>query len=100
MIRLALIEDDEKIRNYLSALISGSGEFSLEAAFSSAEAAMEYFSSGKGNDVEVLMSDIELPGKNGIEFVAWFKPLHPMIQVMILSSYDDADRVFRALKAG
>lgn len=100
MIRVALIEDDEKIRNYLSALISGSGEFLLEAAFSSSEEAIEYFTSGLGANVDLLMTDIELPGKTGIEFVSWFKPLYPHIQVMILSSYDDADRVFRALKAG
>jgi DNA-binding NarL/FixJ family response regulator len=41
-----------------------------------------------------------LPGKSGIEFIAWFKPVRPDIQFMVLTSFDDADRVFKALKAG
>jgi DNA-binding NarL/FixJ family response regulator len=100
MIRLAIIEDDEKIRNYLSALILGTGEFSLVDAFGSAEAAMNFFSQSDTPGVELLMTDIELPGKNGIEFTEWFKPQFPSVQVMVLSSFDDSDRVFRALKAG
>jgi DNA-binding NarL/FixJ family response regulator len=100
MIRLALIEDDEKIRSYLSALIQGTGEFSLVAAFGSTEEAMDFFSKGNPLEVELLMTDIELPGKNGIEFIEWFKPQFSSVQVMVLSSFDDSDRVFKALKAG
>ncbi|MCC6185650.1 MAG: response regulator transcription factor [Chitinophagaceae bacterium] len=36
----------------------------------------------------------------GIDFIAQLKPLRPEIQFMVLSVYDDADRVFKALKAG
>lgn len=97
MNKVALIEDDEKVRNFLAALISGSGEFELVRAFGSSEDAMAYFESGGSTDL--LMTDIELPGKNGIEFVAWFKPRYPQVQVMVLSSFDD-ERVFKALKAG
>jgi DNA-binding NarL/FixJ family response regulator len=100
MIRLALIEDDEKIRNYLSALIEGTGEFSLIKALGSAEEATEFFSDGLTLDIELLMTDIELPGKTGIEFIEWFKPQFSSVQIMVLSSYDDSNRVFRALKAG
>ena len=42
MTPIIIIEDDEKIRNYLSALIAGSGEFDLQASFASAEEAMQY----------------------------------------------------------
>ncbi len=100
MIGLAIIEDDEKIRNYLSALMSGTGEFSLITALGSAEEAMDFFGQGNSHQVELLMTDIELPGKNGIEFIEWFKPQFSNVQVMVLSSFDDSDRVFRALKAG
>jgi DNA-binding NarL/FixJ family response regulator len=99
MTPLVLIEDDEKIRNYLSALIGGSSEFSLKATFPSAEDAMNWFES-KEDTTELVLTDIELPGKNGIEFISWLKPLHPTLQIMVLSAYDDADRVFRAIKAG
>jgi DNA-binding NarL/FixJ family response regulator len=100
MTPIIIIEDDEKIRNYLGALLAGSGEFNLKASFISAEEAIEYFEAGLGQDVELVLTDLQLPGKSGIEFIAWLKPLRPDIQLMVLSAYDDAERVFKALQAG
>jgi DNA-binding NarL/FixJ family response regulator len=100
MTPLVIIEDDEKIRNYLVAIISGSGKFDLKASFSSAEEAENYFKEGLGKSIEIVLTDIQLPGKTGIEFTSWLKPLRPDIQFMVLSVYDDADKVFKALKAG
>jgi DNA-binding NarL/FixJ family response regulator len=100
MIPLIILEDDEKIRNYLAALITGSGDFDLQASFANAEDATLYFESGQGNSVELALTDIQLPGRSGIEFTAWLKPLRPDIQFMVLSSFDDTDNVFKALKAG
>ncbi|MCW3075193.1 MAG: two component transcriptional regulator, LuxR family [Flaviaesturariibacter sp.] len=100
MTSIVIIEDDEKIRNYLTALIAGSGAFNLSGAFSSAEEAVSFFENGLGDRVEIVLTDIQLPGKSGIDFIAWLKPLRPEIQFMVLSVYDDADRVFKALKAG
>jgi len=100
MTPIIILEDDEKIRNYLAALIAGSGEFDLLASFSSTEEAMEYFEKGLGEKTELVLTDIQLPGKSGIEFIEWLKPLRPDIQIMILSAFDDAEKVFKALKAG
>lgn len=100
MTPIVIIEDDEKIRNYLTALLSGSGEFDLSASFSNAEDALLYFENGLGDSVELILTDIQLPGKSGIEFIAWLKPLRPEVQFMVLSSFDDSDKVFKALKAG
>jgi len=100
MTSIIILEDDEKIRNYLSALVAGSGEFDLLASFATAEEAIQYFEKGMGDVVELVLTDIQLPGKSGIDFIAWLKPLRPDIQLMVLSAYDDADKVFKALKAG
>lgn len=100
MTSIVIIEDDEKICNFLSALIAGSGEFNLVATFSNAEDAISFFEKDLGNAVELLLTDIQLPGKSGIDLIAWLKPLRPDIQFMIISVYEDADRVFKALKAG
>jgi DNA-binding NarL/FixJ family response regulator len=100
MIPLIILEDDEIIRNYLAALITGSGDFDLVASFSNAEDAIQFFENGMGKNVELTLSDIQLPGKSGIEFTSWLKPLRPDIQFMMLTVYDDADNVFKALKAG
>ena len=100
MIPIIILEDDEKIRNYLAALITGSGDFDLLASFPDAEEAIQYFENGMGENVELVLTDIQLPGKSGIDFTAWLKPLRPDIQFMVLSVYDDADNVFKAIKAG
>jgi len=100
MTAVAVLEDDEAIRNYLAALIAGSGEFDLLGACASAEEAAAFFGKDLGRDVELMLCDIELPGKSGIEFIAAMKALRPDIQFMVLSSFDDSERVFGALKAG
>lgn len=100
MTPIVIIEDDEQIRNYLSALIAGSGKFNHVASFASAESAINFFESGLGDSIELVLTDIQLPVKSGIDFISWLKPIRPDIQFMILSVYDDADRVFKALKAG
>lgn len=100
MTPIIIIEDDEQIRNYLSALIAGSGKFNHVASFPDAETAVNYFESGLGDKIELVLTDIQLPVKSGIDFISWLKPLRPDIQFMILSVYDDADKVFKALKAG
>jgi DNA-binding NarL/FixJ family response regulator len=100
MTPIIIIEDDEKIRNYLTALIAGSGEFDLQANFASAEEAKLYFENGMGDKIEIVLTDIQLPGKTGIEFIAWLKPLRPEIQFMVLSAYDESDKIFKALKSG
>ena len=100
MAALVLIEDDEKIRQYLIELITVTGLFRLEASFASAEAAMQYFEKGNGKNVSLLLTDIELHEKSGIDFIAWLKPKQPEIQCLVLSAFDDADKVFKALKAG
>ncbi len=100
MIKVAIVEDDEKVRSYLSALVGGSGEFNVVQTIGSTEEAIELFSAEGAPTVDIVLTDIELPGKTGIDFIAWFKPRYPDVQIMVLSSYDDSDRVFRALRAG
>jgi DNA-binding NarL/FixJ family response regulator len=100
MTPIAIVEDDETIRNYLSALIAGSGAFDLKASFASAEEAVQYFEDGMGDIIELVLTDIQLPGKSGIDFIAWLKPLRPDIQFMVLSAYDESEKIFKALKAG
>lgn len=100
MTTVAVLEDDEAIRNYLAALIAGSGEFNLACTCGSAEEAAAFFAQGLGDAIELMLCDIELPGKSGIDFIAEMKVLRTDIQFMVLSAFDDSERVFGALKAG
>jgi len=53
----------------------------------------------KGNPDLVLM-DIDMPGRNGIDATIEIKSSHPDVQVLILTVFDDNSRVFDAIKAG
>jgi DNA-binding NarL/FixJ family response regulator len=97
---IVLVEDDNKIRDYLTALIGGSEGFTINAAFATAEDAIQYLTNHGGAEIQIVITDIELPGKSGIDLISWLKPSYPQLQIMVLSSYEDSDRIFRALKAG
>jgi len=49
---------------------------------------------------DVVLMDINLPGRSGIECVAALKRAHPQIDFVMLTTYDDTDLIFNALRAG
>jgi hypothetical protein len=100
MITVIIIEDDEKIHDYLVAMLNASDNFKLISNFTNAEDAMIYFKSGMDSEVDIILTDIKLADKSGIDFIAWLKPLRPDIQFMVLTVYDNADTIFKALKFG
>ncbi len=96
-ITVAIVEDNDRIRDGLEVLINGSPEFSCLAAYETAEEALKYL---PGKDPDVVLMDIGLPGMSGIECVEHLKKKTPDTQVMMLTVYDDDDRVFHSLVAG
>jgi DNA-binding NarL/FixJ family response regulator len=96
-IKVAIIEDLREIREGLAMLIDMTDGFRCTGRYGSVEQAI----AGMGRDVpDVLLSDIGLPGMSGIEGVRIFKEKYPNLVVLMLSVYDDDERVFDALCAG
>jgi len=96
-ITVAIVEDNEKIRDGLEVLINGSPEFSCVATYETAEGALKHLS---GKKPDVVLMDIGLPGMSGIECVEELKKKLPEVQVMMLTVYEDDDRVFKSIVAG
>ncbi|MBI4427940.1 MAG: response regulator transcription factor [Ignavibacteriales bacterium] len=96
-IRIAIVEDNDKIRDGLEVLLNGSPEFSCVATYGTAEEALKYLPAKKP---DVVLMDIGLPRMSGIECVEKLKQILPEIQVMMLTVYEDDDRVFKSLVAG
>ncbi|GAB3560297.1 response regulator transcription factor [Spirosoma fluminis] len=96
-ITVAIVEDQEAIRQSLAILIDGAEGFSCQATFETAEAALAGLPS---HCVNVVLMDINLPGMNGIECVRQLKSLCPQTQFMMCTMYDEDETVFDALKAG
>lgn len=94
---IAIIEDDEKISQYLAAQIKEHLQVSHLKIYNNAEQALQELAA---HPVEIGLFDVNLPGMNGIDCIQRLKMIHPKMQMMVLTVYDDTDTIFSALKAG
>lgn len=96
-IKVALIEDRREIREGLAMLIDGTDGYSCAGAFATMEDAITGIHQ---NLPHVALVDIGLPGMSGIEGIAILKESHPELALLMLTIYDDDERIFKALCAG
>ncbi len=97
MIKVAIVEDDKGIRESLEWLLESSPEFSCVAACGSAEEAWQVLEKAAP---QVVLMDINLPARSGIECTVRLKEMLPSVQVIMITVYDDSEKVFNALRAG
>jgi len=96
-IRVAIIEDRRDIREGLAMLINGTEGYRCTDAFRSMEEAL---ASLDRSLPDVALVDIGLPGMSGIEGISILKDRHPDLPMLMLTVYNDDDRIFDALCAG
>ena len=96
-LRLAIVEDLPQMRQYLRSVIARAEDMDLVAEYKSAE---EAFPAITALNLDVVISDIGLPGTNGIDLLKKLRPFMPDTQFMLFTVHDDDLRVFEALKAG
>ena len=95
--RVAIVEDDAIVRSSLEDIVNEALEMVCVAAWGSGEEAVKGI--GRAN-ADVVLMDIHLPAISGIECTARIKEIRPQLQVLMLTVYEDTDRIFEALKAG
>jgi DNA-binding NarL/FixJ family response regulator len=96
-IQVAIVEDDEEIRASLSDRIAGTSSFELVCCCADAETALTELPRSKP---DVVLMDINLPKMDGVECVRRLKPLLPDAQFVMLTVYEDNNRLFQSLTAG
>ncbi len=96
-IKVAIIEDDAWIRENLAARISQTQGFACTGAYRTGEEAIERL---PAQTPDVVLMDINLPKMNGIECVRQLKGLIPSAQILMLTVYEDSDKIFNSLVAG
>lgn len=96
-IRTILIEDSAVVRVMQAEVVQRSPALELLAEFDNAEEALD---SVAKLVPDVAVVDIMLPGMDGISCTAALKKAVPGCQVLVLTAFEDAERVFSALKAG
>jgi RNA polymerase sigma factor (sigma-70 family) len=96
-IRVAIVEDDTKLRSTLSKLIDTDPGFEVKGGFSTTVAALEGIPQ---LNPDIVIMDINLPDINGVECVRRLKLICPGPQILMLTVYEDTEAVFSALRAG
>lgn len=96
-ISVLIVEDEREIRECLAILIGGADGFRLAAACRTMEDALRAIESAVP---DVALVDIGLPGMSGIEGVRQLKDRLPLLRALMLTVYEDDERIFQALCAG
>ena len=95
--RVATIEDDDEYREHLAALINGAEGFACVGSFRNAETALAHFNQATP---DVLLLDLELPGRDGLDVIAEMVVHWPSLAIIILTVHDESAKIFAALEAG
>jgi DNA-binding NarL/FixJ family response regulator len=97
VIKVAIVEDRREIREGLAMLISGTDGYRCTGSFRSMEEALSKISFDLP---DIVLCDIGLPGMSGIEGMRILKERYPQMLLLMLTVYDDDERIFDALCAG
>lgn len=101
-VAVSIVEDDRLTRDTLAALIARQRDLRFVAAYADAAAAVAGISAHRP---DVVVMDMNLSagrtaGIDGADAVAAVKAVHPTVQVLMLTIYDEPDRIFESLRAG
>jgi DNA-binding NarL/FixJ family response regulator len=96
-IKVAIVEDERDIRECLTFLISGTPGYSCSGSYRSMEEALDKI---RPPLPDLVLSDIGLPGMSGIDGIRILKDSYPDLLILMLTVYDDDDRIFDAMCAG
>jgi DNA-binding NarL/FixJ family response regulator len=96
-LKVSIVDDDSGLRESISQFLAAAKDFRCLQVYASAKAAL----AGVPVDPpDVLLMDINMPDMDGIECTRQLKAVVPDVQILMLTVYEDTDRIFKALAAG
>jgi DNA-binding NarL/FixJ family response regulator len=96
-VRVVIIEDVREVRESLATLIAGTEGFAVAASYRTMEDALRGITGARPS---IVLTDIGLPGIDGIEGTRQIHKILPEVPILALSVYDDDEKVFNAICAG
>jgi DNA-binding NarL/FixJ family response regulator len=96
-IKVIIFDDSDALRDSIAMLLQDSADFSLAGAYSHCLDVIEIIRETKP---DVVIMDIDMPGMNGIEGVKMIHKNFPTVQILMLTVFDDDEKVFAAINAG
>lgn len=97
MLNVAIIEDNAQYRTAISIILQLNENYRLIHKLENANEMMGRFEAEKP---DVVLMDIDMPGINGIEAVSEVKKKWPEIKILMLTVFEDEEKIFGAIKAG
>lgn len=97
MKRIIIIEDNASIREGFAAVIQSSGKYDVVGHYDTCEEAIRHLERDRP---DVVLMDIDLPGMSGIEGTSRITKQLPECVVLIITVYEDSEKVFQSLCAG
>ena len=96
-VRIAIVEDDDELRTLLRKRIERAEHMHMVRSFSSGDDFLLHLNELQA---DVVLMDINMPGKNGIDCVREAKALRPEVQYLMLTIFENPAYIFEALCAG
>jgi len=96
-IRIVLVEDHAILREGLKALIEIESDFHIVGEFGSVEDCLEGI---RGLQPDLVLTDLALPGRSGIELLAEIQRLSPLTRKLVLTAHENEEYIRAALNAG
>jgi DNA-binding NarL/FixJ family response regulator len=97
MTKIAIVEDNKVIRESLMEFVHADPEYRCVCACATAEEALKII---PRHQPDIVLMDIQLPNMSGIDCLAQLKQLMPSVQIIMVTVYEDTERIFKALRMG
>src|SRR5450759_1771013 len=97
MTTIAIVEDNRVIRESLLEFVQTDPECRCVCACATGEEALKLIPK---HQPDIVLMDIQLPNMSGIECTSQLKQLMPAVQIIMVTVYEDTERIFKALRAG
>ncbi|MEZ0396296.1 MAG: response regulator transcription factor [Anaerolineales bacterium] len=95
--KILICDDQAVVRDGLELLLKLERDFEVVGAASDGAEALEMVAS---RQPDLVLMDLKMPGMNGIEATRQIRARHPQVKVLVLTTYDDDEWLFDALRAG
>ncbi|HWF19311.1 MAG TPA: response regulator transcription factor [Verrucomicrobiae bacterium] len=97
MIKVGIVEDNKTVREGFDTLLNRTPGFQCVCACETVADALKKIPKARP---DVVLMDIQLPDATGVECTAKLKEMLPSMQIVIVTVYEDSERIFQALRAG
>ncbi|MCL4798504.1 MAG: response regulator transcription factor [Burkholderiales bacterium] len=96
-VRVLIADDHAIVRDGLRRILSGDAGFTVAGE---AKDGHEVLAAVRAGGFDVLLLDLSMPGRSGVELVRQVKAERPQVRVLVLSMHDEAQYAVRAIRAG